>query len=411
MVILLKKDTEKLNNEQSADLPENIDDSFESELKNVRSTRRGKRKKKKNVLKYIILAIFVFVLIYLGMEILNSRPSDIEPGKVTGQMEIEAAGKYGFEVFGKNIITCNQNGIFAYNKSGEMQWKVEEALSNPNLYVKNEFLLVTDVARKNIMVLNKNGKTLSTVELGTECVSTSINKEGWITAILSVKGYKAQVAVYDNEGKLRYTWNSANNDILSAELCEDNRVLAVSQIDSISGAEANGVVSLFDITTEGKPFAGVNTSSNIISYLRWSGKNLICVGNNSVMKLNNSGKELWKYNYPGEIAMYNAKSDTVLVFAMNSNSTSSAKSYIFYTINDDGKELGTVELSGDLKNIEISGSDIAVVTSDKISILKKNASIKNEYTLSRDISKGFVLDGGKNYFVISGASAEIISLK
>lgn len=388
----------------------NIDENNNSAEENGRVIRMEKRKKKNGILKYIVLLILVIAIAY-GMLSFFAKPSDeARQGKITGQMEIESTGKYDFAIFGKNIVSCNQNGIFAYNKSGNMQWKIEQTLSNPKLYSMEDMLLVTDFARNSALVVRKNGKLVNSVDFGTECINATVNKNGWITAILSAKGYKAQIAVYNDEGKLKYTWNSANNDIISAELCSDNKTLAVSQIDSTSSAEANGVISLFDISIEGKPFAGINAEENIVPYLRWNGKNLICVGNKAVFKLDGKGNEIWKYPYQGDMAVFNAESDSVLAFAVNNNNTSSFKSYNVYVLNNDGKELGKSEISGDLKNIEISGSNIAVITSDKIFILKKNAEIKDEFSLNRDVSKGLVLEGGKSYFVLSGTSAEILSL-
>ncbi len=394
--------------EENNSIPNEVDEK-DSDIR--WKSRREKKAKRKGVLKYIIIAVLVLAVAYLMVSLFINSSSGVNHSALSGKTEMEIVGKTDFCVFDKYIVSCNQNGVFAYNHNNELQWKIEQVLSSPSLYTKDDTLLVTDFSRKSAFTVGKNGKIISDISFGADCINTSLNKNGWVTAILYANGYKGQVAVYDNEGKLRYTWNSANNDIISAELCDDNTILAVSQIDAVSSAEANGVISLFDITTEGKPFAGLNNNENIVSYIRWSGKNLVCVGNLGAFKINNSGNELWKYDFAGEMAMYNATNDNVFAFALNSSNTSSAKTYTVYTINDDGKELGNSEITGELRSIEVTGSDVAAVTSDKIYLLKKNAVLKSIYTLSRDISKGFVLDGGKKYFVISGASAEILALK
>ena len=166
-----------------------------------------------------------------------------------------------------------------------------------------------------------NGNLKNTVNFENDCITASTNNNGWVTAILKNKGYRAQVAVYNNEGKLQYSWNSANNNVISAELSDDNKTLAVAQIDSISSAEANGVISLFDITTDAKPYCGKNTGENIATYIRWSGNSLICVGSDDTFCIDKSGKDIYSYKYPGEMVYFNAKTDDLFAFAINEQAT------------------------------------------------------------------------------------------
>ncbi|MBQ8015866.1 MAG: hypothetical protein IJ264_06765 [Clostridia bacterium] len=400
------------------ELPGEIID-FESEKKEKRRASRkritgdksSKKSFKKNILKYIIIAVLVLAGIYTAVNIFIPEGKTNTTGNTVKQIELENGGAYDFELFGKNIVLCNQSGITAYDKKGNEKWKVDTVLYNPLIYVHGDNMLVTDSAHSSAMVIGKNGKIKTNIDFGAECIAASVNENGWTSAILSLKGYKAQVAVFDNNGKLKYTWNSANNDVISAELAGDNKTLAVVQLDSSSSVEANGVVSLFDITTEGKPYSGINTEGNIVTYIRWSGKNLICLGNKAIFKIDKNGKNLWTYEYPGDMVIYNAESDKVFAFAVNSNTTASVKSTIIYTVSGDGKELGNTEIIGDIKNIEVSDSTVSAITSDKIITLKKNAAVKSECSLNRDVSNGYLLDGGSSYLVVSGTSAEFLALK
>jgi len=378
--------------------------------KRISQDKSSKKGLKHNILKYIILAILGLGIVYFVVSLFVPEEMRYTTGKTVKQIELGNAESYDIEAFGKNVVVCNQSGVTAFDKNGKEKWKVDSPLFNPFAEAYGDNMIVTDSAKNSAMLIGKNGKIKANMQFDGSCVAASVNKNGWVVAILTHKGYKGRVEVFDSKGKLRYSWDSANNDIIAAELAGDNKTLAVVLLDSSSSASANGIISLYDITTESKPFSGITTDNNIVTYVRWSGKNLVCVGSQETFKINKSGKKLWSYQYPGEMLMYNAEKDSVFAFAIASNSTASAKVTTVYTINDDGKELGHIDILGDIKNISVKGSDISAVTSDKIVTLKKNASIKSECSLNRDISNGYILDGGSNYLVITGSSAEFLSL-
>lgn len=418
---MLAKENDIKNNSKN-NLPENLpEEDNVTEVENFEKRkipgikgskhRREKKKSRGNILKYIIIILLMLGIVYFAMSVFFSHGSNVTTGSTVKQIELENTESYAFEVFGKNIVLCNSNGITAFDKNGNEKWNIETAMYNPFIDVSGDNMLITDSARSSAVVVSKNGKVKTNIDFGAECIAASVNKSGWTTAIISRKGYKACVSVFDSEGKLKYSWESASNDVISAKLAEDNKTLAVALLDSSSSFEANGIISLFDITTEGKPFSGTNTENNVVTYIRWSGKQLVCVGNKETFKIDSTGKKIWSYDYPGEIIMYNAESDNIFVFAVNSNTTTSSKSALVYTVNDDGKELGKCEITGEIKNLKVSGSNISAITSDKIFKLKKNASIKSECSLNRDVSKGYILDDGAAYLVVSGSSAEFLSLK
>ena len=310
----------------------------------------------------------------------------------------------------KYIVVCDTEGLKAYDDHGKLKWNYDISIASPLLRKCEDMLLSIDTTRNNAKVFNKKGKLQSEIDFGSKCISATINNNGYVTAILKAKGYKAQVAVFDDKGTLKYYWNSANNNVISAELANDNTTLAVTQIDTSASSEAKGVVSLFDITSEGKPYCGKVTDSNIVSYIRWSGDNLICVGGKYTYKMDKNGKELWKYEYPGEMLMYNAKSDDIFVFTLRGDSTSATKITKIYTVNSNGKQLGFSQIEGDIKGIEVAGNKIDVISSNAVLSVGKNAKIKKIYTLSRDISKGYLFPSGDKAFVVSGTTAEILSI-
>lgn len=400
----LNNDEIKEKNETES-LPEKVE-----EVSVVQEDSVVRKKKSKGVLKYIIAAIVLLVAVRAGVEFFSGNEPSVTETEITGQMELDTSSKYDFAAFGKNLVTANKYGIFTYDINGKTKWSVETNLTTPTLRTKGKYLIVTDTAQNLVRTFDRNGKMQAEIKFDTDCINASVNENGWVVAILKLKGYRAQVAVYDEMGNLKYNWNSANNDVISAELAADNKTLAVSQLDSSSSAEANGIISFFDITTEGKPYSGKNTESNLVTYIRWSGSNLICVGSNSVFKLDKSGKDLWKYEYPGEMLVYNAHEDSVMAFAVNGNTTSASKRVLVYTINDDGKELGYSELEGDVRNIEIKNNKIVVVGANSVTTLHKDGTVKEKKALTRDVSRGVLFENGSEMFVVSGTSGETISV-
>lgn len=385
------------NNEE---LPKNID---------IEDNVIRKGRKRKGYFKYLILLIVILIAVKATYDFTYTKPAN--ELEINGSLELDATSKYDFVAFGDNVISCSKNGITAYNKNGKVKWNHEISVSVPKLKVSEKKLIVTDTPNKIAYVFDLNGNLKNTVNFENDCITASTNNNGWVTAILKNKGYRAQVAVYNSEGKLQYSWNSANNNVVSAELSDDNKTLAVAQIDSISSAEANGVISLFDITTDAKPYCGKNTGENIATYIRWSGNSLLCVGSTDTFCIDKSGKDIYSYKYPGEMVYFNAKTDDLFAFAINETSTSATKKTLIYFINNKGTELGSCAIDGDIKNITISNSKIAVISQNKLFFVKQDGKIKKEFTLTKDIINGIMFNDFKSIFVVSGTSSEIISLE
>ncbi len=415
----MSKDKKTEESIEITDTPESLDDIDEDTLEeevveerdpepHIEEAEVYRNKRHPRILKYIIviLVILATAAAILGY-IFGPKVSKIE---ITGEIELDKSSKYDFEVFDGKLIMCNKNGIYAMDSKENIKWKYETRISNPFLKTYKNKLLVVDKTQSTGRVFDKKGKLISDVEFDGDFINASVNKNGWITAVVRLKGYRAQVCVYDDIGKLKYSWSSANNDVICAELADDNETLAVAQIDSSKAKEANGLISLFDINYRGKSYFSRNTDSNIITYIRWSGDNLVCVGGDYTVKINQDGSEKWRYEYPGKLKFYNVKNDKVFVFATEDNSTSSKKTTKIYTVNIDGKELGNTKVEGDVINIDTYKNYVAVFTPNSIISLGKDASLKRTSMLSRDISNGLMIASKSKYFVVSGKGAEIVSV-
>ena len=372
---------------------------------------KTKVKRKKGILRYIIAAVVLLVAVKWGMDYFNrDKLPETSEAEIKDRIDLDTSSKYDFISFGNNVVMCNKYGVFAYNGSGKVVWQYETNLTTPVLSVCGNNLLVTDTSQNTARVFDISGNLKNDVSFETECINASVNENGWITAILRLRGYRAQISVFDDTSKLKYAWNSANNDVIAAVLCKDNKTLAASQLDSSSASEAYGIVSLFDITTDGKPYCGKNLENNLVVYMRWNGNKLICAGSKNVFEMDKNGNENWSYSYPGELLVYNVKSDYALAFAINGNSTSASKTTGIFTLTSDGKELGSSELEGDIKSIEVSDGIIEAVSASSIITLRKDASVKERNNLSRDISKCCLFGSRDKVFVVSGTTAEILAV-
>ena len=409
---LTEETVEADTNQYDETTEESTTEEFETYSEPVDEAEPLPKKKKKGILKYIIAAVVLLVAFKSAFEFFGNdkKMPETSEAELVGKIDLDTSSKYDFISFGNNVVMCNKYGVFAYNSGGKNVWKYETNLTYPVMYVCGKNLLVTDTAQSNAKVFDESGRLKNEITFENDCINAVINENGWVTATLKLRGYKAQIAVYDNTSKLKYSWSSANNDVIYAGLAKDNKTLAAAQLDSSSASEAYGIISLFDITTDGKPYCGKNLENNIVTYMRWSGDKLVCVGTKNTFKMDKNGNETWSYTYPGEITVYNAKNDYAMAFGINGSSTTSAKTTKIYIVSSSGKELGFSEIEGDVRSVEIYGDSIEVINSANIITLRKDASVKKINNLSRDISKCCIFGSKSKVFVVSGTTAEILSV-
>ena len=111
----------------------------------------------------------------------------------------ESENNYVF-AYDKYICVFNQNTLTAYNASGKKEYELKVEISNPIIDTNNRFLLIAEKQKQKIYLISGD-KIVWENNLEGNISRVSVNKNGYVSVILTGTTYKSIVEIIDNTGK------------------------------------------------------------------------------------------------------------------------------------------------------------------------------------------------------------------
>lgn len=252
-------------------------------------------------------------------------------------MAVDLSSKATVAVFGKEFLLCTKDGVKYYASMGEQKWSDTFNMTSPTLVQEGNFIAVGDMGGKTVRVYNKEGMVYDLQAEGSP-VQFSLNENGYLSLITkNDKSYR--VCIYNQKGKLLKERVEESKGIypLSSDVSDDNKVFAVSYLDT-TDISPIGRVLLFYINAEDgenftdSMFAAVEKTDEIIPVISYRKNGVLAtISDKAIYGIGSDGSELW--NYPLE--------NTVDQAALGN------KEYVVLALGDgvankDGREKGTV---------------------------------------------------------------------
>lgn len=213
--------------------------------------RQKIREHRRKVLKHgvIYAGIFLFLLAVLGLYMAFRQYTDYDIRSTAERSDTEATR---FAEFRGNILKYSNDGAFYIDSANELIWNQTYEMSNPQLDICEEYLVIYDKKGTKIYILTESelqGSIETTMPIEQVCVAS----QGTI-AVLMRKDNTAHLELYDKEGK-----NLAQGEIhgekggypVAIALSHDALKLGVSMLD-ISGGKVNSTIAFYNYGSVGQ---------------------------------------------------------------------------------------------------------------------------------------------------------------
>jgi len=249
-------------------------------------------------------------------------------------IEINSNEDQYFHAYDKYIAILNKKVLYIYNSSGSVVEENDINISSPIFVSNNKFLAIAE----------NNGNSLYLLSGGTLAWQTSvdgniskinINKNGYISVILSGTSYKSVVISFDAKGKELFKTYLSSNVAIDTDISNDNKYLSIAEID-YSGSIIKSTIKNISIEkAKTDPTNSVIYTYNIkdnelLTNIKYQDKtNLLCITNNNVYLLNISDttdNEIMSIDNSHEFIDINLKNN--LLYSYNKNHNFSNISYI-----------------------------------------------------------------------------------
>ena len=201
----------------------------------------NENKKKLNKSKIIKLIIFVLVIAAIvTLTILYRNNENVRNflDKYIFRKEVQSAnlvkidletnksaGVYAYE---KYILVLEQNSLDFYNRFGNKDGNLDIQISTPIFASKGNYLCVAEKnGQKLYCIQNKNIVWQKDIE--GEIKGININKNGYVSVIVSGTSYKSIIEIYDNNGKELFKRGLSTTTVIDTDISADNKYLAIAE--------------------------------------------------------------------------------------------------------------------------------------------------------------------------------------
>lgn len=163
---------------------------------------------------------------------------------------------YGYD---KYIALLNKNSLTAYSSSGKKEFTIDLAVGTPIAKTAGSYLVVGEKNSQKLYLVN-GSNILWQNEVEGEIVNLSVNKNGYVTVIVTSTTHKNIVITIDPNGKELFYTFFASSTAIAACISNDNKHLAIAEINT----SENSLQSNIKIISMEN---AVNDSSNAVVYI------------------------------------------------------------------------------------------------------------------------------------------------
>ena len=266
-------------------------DFLANELQNRRRNR---------VIKFTILLIFILIIIitivltcvyfynvnfrkWCDEKIINK---EVEQSKVKS-ITINKDENVQVFAYDKYICILRKKTLEFYNRIGSKEGAIEIDITNAEFYAAGRYLAVCEKNGQKICLISGKEKMYENNIEG-NITQISVNRNGYLSVVISNTSYKSVVDVFDRNGKEIFKTNLRTARVVDVSISQDSKYLAIAEVD-LSGIIIKSSVQIvsMDLAQTNPDEAFINkyeaTTGKLIMKIKYQENNrLICMYNDSI---------------------------------------------------------------------------------------------------------------------------------
>lgn len=366
-----------------------------------------KKLNRKNLIISIILIILLIIFI-IGLSLYISNESarnfmDVHLFKKS--ISSDNSTKINFEddestfvfAYDKYVAVLNKNNFSTYNSFGNKSFDLNIELSNPISYSSNRFICLAEKGGQKIYLIDGQNIAWQN-DIEGNITKVSVNKNGYVSVIVSGTSYKSVIITFDPSGKTLFKTFLSTTLATDVNISNDNKYLAIAEID-YSGTSIQSNIKILSMEkSRNDPTNAIDyiypaNSNSIIMAIKYNSKNrLVCMYDNSIHLIQNSSdKELTSISEKTDLFFDINLTDTYLKISQNSNTLFSGNEAHLCDISSEKENLYTID--GTPKSIYCSDNTIAINLGSEIDFINNSGWLIKKYSTSQE-AKDIVIGSG-----------------
>lgn len=334
-------------------------------------------------------------------------------------MEIDNGSQSTVAAFQTNFALCTKDGVKYYAGMGDQKWNDTFNMTSPAVAAEGGYIAVGDMSGKNIRVYGAAGMLYSLQTEGS-VMQFALNKNGYLSVITKeLNSYR--IYIYNAKGNLlkERVEESIGVYPLSSDVSDDNRMFAVSYLDTADITPTARVLSFFINTDDSEEytdsmFAAVEKSDEIIPAVSyWSDGTLAVVSDKCIYGIGaKDGQEAWKYELENSVdyASFGAADYVVVALGDSVANRDGRERGTVCWIDSSGREAACYESGETVTYLNAAEKGVVIGNGREYSGLTHNGNLSWNYTATADTSDLIPMEKLNRVMVVMQESIEIMDM-
>lgn len=363
--------------------------------------------RKKIIISIFISIVFIILLVMVCIYIGNKPFRDfidkyvlmknVVENNVTS-IELKESESYSIYAYDKYISVLSQNTLVGYNSSGKQEYELEVEITNPIVDTNNRFLLIAEKEKQRIYLISGNNIVWKK-DLEGNISRVSVNKNGYVSVILTGTTHKSVIQVLDASGNTLFKTYLANSIAMDSDISYDNKYLSFAEI-STNGTMVQSMIKTISIQKTQEKNASESISDSIIYTvtspnnstvlnLKYQDNNkLICMYDNSITSIQEGKEEeLINLEQAGQKIVFADMELSNFAFRILEKNVLLSTESSVELVNTTSKKTNIYTVNSVIKEVYAYDDCIALNLGSEVHFIGTNGWLQKKYNSSHEVRK------------------------
>lgn len=362
--------------------------------------------KKKIIITTIIVVIAIAIIIIVGLYMTNRDVRDwIDRNIFRKEVEQDKAITIDFNetlnsnvyAFNRYIGILNQTKFTIYGSTGNKEEELEIQISNPIFSSANRFLAIAENGGQRLYLISDKNISWQ-AEIDGNISQIFVNKNGYVAVIITGTSHKAVIKTFSPDGKEMFTTFLANTRAVDISISNDNKYLAIAEVDTSGAVIQSGVRIMSVDKAEKDPTNSLektykSETGKLITNIKYQDKGkLICMYTDSINIIENETESELVNSNDKKITFQSIDLENSACYVEEKSSGLFTADSIVNIINSDNKETKQYLVNYVAREIYTNGNIIALNLGTDIEFISTGGWLVKRYVANQEITNIVVSD-------------------
>ena len=299
--------------------------------------------------------------------------------------------------YDKYICVLRKKTLEFYNRIGTKKNTIEVDITNAEFSAAGRYLAICEKNGQKFYLISGKEKIYEN-EIEGKINQIQVNRNGYLSVVISNTSYKSVVDVFDKNGKEIFKTNLSTARVVDVSISQDSKYLAIAEVD-LSGIIIKSSIQIvsMDLAQTNPEKAFINkyeaTIGKLIMKIKYQeNSKLICMYNDSIdIFFENENKEFVKYDEK-KLAFVTIDLNNRIALAEENSSGEYTSDTYLKILNPQNNKTKQYITSNVAKSILTSENKIAINFGTELHIINTNGILIKKYKSNSEINNVYMTD-------------------